>query len=72
MKLFKIYRTDEIDYDEHKAIVVRAKDADRAQEIAFTGYYDEPFLGFKADNVVVEEIPADGDEAVILDSFNAG
>jgi hypothetical protein len=72
MNLYLVKRTDSIGWDEHDAIVVRAKDADRAREIAFTGHYDGPYSGFTPDNIEVTEVTPDGNEAVILASFHAG
>jgi hypothetical protein len=67
MKLYLVKRTDATDYDEYDAIVVRAQSEERAAAIA-TGNY----VGMAPHNIEVTEVPVDGDEDVILDSFNAG
>lgn len=72
VKLYLVKRTDEVTWDEHDAIVVRAKNADRAREMAFTGHYGGPYSGFTPDNIAIEEIAVKGDEETILASFNAG
>ena len=67
MKLYLVKRTDATNYDEYDGLVVRAESTERAARIA-TGNY----VGMTPYNIEVTEVPVDGDEDVILDSFRAG
>lgn len=83
MKLWLLKRIDDeahdwgADYDEYVGFVVRAPDEAKAREMAWIGsggeygsrrepYWQHP------DQTSCVEIPVDGDEGVILDSFRAG
>jgi hypothetical protein len=77
VKLYLVSRTDEVDYDEHDAIVVRAESKERAVALAthqetFDNVTWAKYSGMRADNVKVTEVTTEGDEEVILASFNAG
>lgn len=73
MKLFLVKRTDESGYDEYDGLVVRAESADRAEAIATNANgIGMGYTGLGPHNIEVTEITVDGDEEVILDSFNAG
>ena len=76
MKLYKIERTDSIDYDEYDALVVRAKDEQQVRDIALgLGEFEKDghYLGFGiVDNFTITEVTADGEPGVIVSSFNAG
>ena len=73
MNLYLVKRTDRPGWDEYDGIVVRAESEARAIEMA-TGAdeYGIHYSGLAPHNIEVTEISADGDEAVILSSFNAG
>jgi hypothetical protein len=83
MALFLVSRTDNVDWDEHRAIVVRAGDEATALKIATNGdeypldgriYWDAHFEGFERDgsNLVVERIDGRGPAGLILADFKAG
>jgi hypothetical protein len=73
MNLYLVKRTDSPGYDEYDGIVVRAESADRAEAIATNANgIGMSYTGLGPHNIEVTEITTDGDEAVILDSFNAG
>jgi hypothetical protein len=65
------------DYDEFVGFVVRAPDEERARALAedasnpWSSDRKEPYWRDPA-ITSCEEVPVDGDEAVILDSFRAG
>jgi hypothetical protein len=75
MPLFLITRTDECGYDEFKAVLLRAADAEEAMTIATTG--TPPFgdyNGFQADggNLKCEEVASDGPSGHVIGNFRAG
>jgi hypothetical protein len=79
MAIYRITRTDSTDYDEFDRIVVRAASESEALDLVCRADPEEPyetqlFRGFRIDgsNAKAEEIPATGDAAVIVESFNAG
>lgn len=82
MALFLVSRTDDVGYDEHDAIVVRAGNEATALKIAMHGIEEEyggrqyvnRFSGFAADgsNLEVERLEARGPAELVLASFNAG
>ncbi|MFI9123849.1 hypothetical protein ACIGW0_31410 [Streptomyces bikiniensis] len=86
MALWLVSRTDDTDYDEYSAIVVRAADEETARRIATHGeerasrwhadgvYWEPAFLGFERDgsNLTVERLGARGPAGLILASFRAG
>ena len=67
MKLWLVTRTDNVGYDEFDGFVVRATTAKRAAEMAAERSRRCPWS-----TAVVTEVQVDGDEAIILESFNAG
>lgn len=76
MRLWRIQRTDDVDYDEYYDLVIRAETADDAVAILFKTYR-RPFWrydGFRPDppNYHVTELTPDGDPGVIVRSFKAG
>jgi len=64
MNLYLIKRTDEVDYDEYDAAVMRAPNPERAKEISPVSIYPTE-MELLAENVT-------GDEGIVLGSFNAG
>lgn len=74
MKIYLVYRTDKIDWDEHDSMVLIATSEKDAKEMAFFRA-----IGFTAENFNIEEIGIPNDEAikkyygnVLISSFNAG
>ncbi|WP_369147078.1 hypothetical protein [Streptomyces sp. R44] len=83
MALWLVSRTDDTDYDETRAIVVRAGSEATALRIATKGYLGEygddkwwvaDFRGFERDgsNLTVERLEARGPVGLILCDFKAG
>lgn len=72
MKLYLVARTDDIGYDEYDAFVVRAASPeDAAAVVADSHNYTWPVKN-GGENIEVTELSADGEETIILSSFNAG
>ncbi|MGI5404159.1 hypothetical protein ACQEVG_32855 [Streptomyces sp. CA-135486] len=83
MPLYKVSRTDRVDYDEFDAVVVRASNETAALEVALvqpagdevaSWNVGRPMRGFMADgsNATVERVVEDGPTEIVLGSFNAG
>jgi hypothetical protein len=82
MKLWLITRTDEVDWDETNAILVRAMDKRKARSLALgrhkeTGQYRSDTTypdheGFRDDNLVITEVTAEGEQEVIIIDFLRG
>jgi hypothetical protein len=72
MRLWIAKRTDEVDYDEDDAVIIRAKSQMEADLILMTGYYGGACPGFTTGNHTVAPLPARGEAGIILRSFNAG
>jgi hypothetical protein len=82
MKLWLIERTDECDWDETCAIVVRAETADdaRAHALADDGgtqfkFQTSPYpvyVGFHEDNITVTELTPEGEPGLIIKDFLHG
>lgn len=72
MNIFKLHRTGEIDWDEYIGFVVRAHDEYTARLIACENdrHLKEKWLD--EDFATCELIPEEGEEGIILDSYNAG
>jgi hypothetical protein len=71
MKLWLIKRTDETDYDETHAILVRAADEDAARAMALaedtTFRTSRPiYYGFRADNITISEVTPEGEPGLII------
>ena len=64
MKIYKVYRTDKVGYDEFDGAVVVAKDETQARELS-------PFDATNPETVKVE-IVSTRKAAIVLASFNAG
>lgn len=75
MKLWKIERTDHVDYDEYDSAIVRARSANHAVDLMFEDLGNPviPF-GFQRDpqNFTVTQLTDTGNAGVVLASFNAG
>ena len=70
MKLFKLTRTDSVDYDEYDSFVVRAKNEKEARDLLQKEHsYDTWPNG---SNVTCEVLRNKGDPEIIIGSFNAG
>ena len=65
MKLYEVIRTDPWGWDEYDSFVVRAENKENALKVI--DQYD-----FRVDNTNIIEITLDGEEKIILGSFNAG
>jgi hypothetical protein len=80
VKLYHVYVTEPIGYDEWEAFVVRAENEDQARELAWgegrpyapASEADRHNNVWFSDVAHVEEIPTEGAAEVILGSFNAG
>jgi len=78
MALWLVKRTDDVGYDEYDGLVVRARDEAEVRSIVHdddtTGIktYSAYAGSFRRREYTVEELQADGESGVILDSFNAG
>lgn len=80
MKLWLITRTDETDWDETNAILVRAKDKASAKRLALAksthgGIYNVPqpvHDGFRTDNLSITEVTTEGKREVIIVDFLRG
>lgn len=71
MKLWLITRTDDTDYDETTAMLVRAEDEDAARVMA-TGDHTADWDGFKRAPLVVTEVTPEGEPEVIIVDFLRG
>lgn len=74
MKLYLITRTDETDWDETNALVVRAENKVHARMLALahTGQWTWPdHPGLSADNIEVTRLTGDGPEGVVIEDFKA-
>lgn len=80
MKLYKVERTDYIEWDEYDAVVVYATDEENAKRIGiqYMSTQEEhvkvTYIGI-ADDAMIKEHEQHVDESkknIILDSFNAG
>ena len=65
MKLFLIERTDDAQYDEYDAFVIRAENEENALKLCNDKKFDYQ-------HTEIIELLAEGEEDVILGSFNAG
>lgn len=78
MKLWLIERTDDTDYDETHAILVRAANEDAARAEALRQYEGSQgvsrpaYPGFRADNISISEVTAEGEPGVIMTDFLNG
>ena len=74
MKLWLVKRTDGIDYDEFVSFVVRAENKKKALNICKyeSNKYNWREATFRDDNTEIIELTTDGEEEMIMDSFNAG
>lgn len=82
MKLWLIKRTDDTDYDETHAILVRAETADdaRAHALADDGgtrfkFQTSPYpvyVGFHEDNITISEVTPEGEPGLIIRDFLNG
>lgn len=76
MRLWLIERTDDTDYDETDAILVRAVDegAARAMALAPHPHYpaEQEHEGFRPDNLKITEVTAEGEPEVIIVDFLRG
>lgn len=78
MALYKVARTDSVDWDEYRSVIVRAKSEDEALRIVLTAssFFGqvEPLDGFAADgsNATVTRIETRGPSEIILRDYNAG
>ena len=73
MKLWKLTRIDDFDYEEYDSFVVRAKNEERAKEIVLLYHPHEAYGSWTSnDKVKCEEIKKYGKEEIILGSYNAG
>jgi hypothetical protein len=77
--VFRVKRTDHVDYDEYDEVIVRAGNESEALTLVLTSpghwlYDGEPMRGFRADgsNADVERVVEDGPAGLILGSFHAG
>ena len=70
MKLYRVYRTDNVGWDEYDSFIVRAENEERALELCLEAEYGDK--NFIKDNVVFVELTVEGTEGIILGSFNAG
>jgi hypothetical protein len=69
MKIYLVYRTDEIGYDEYDSHVVIAKSSKRAKELC---PWADSNLTKKEIKVKVKEIKKGKKERILLSSYNAG
>jgi hypothetical protein len=67
MKLWLVSRTDDWDWDEHDAAIVRAESEEHALKVVADFGLSLGSLTLK-----VEELPLAGKAGVVLASFNAG
>lgn len=71
----KIYRIDfnECDYDQFNTFIVRAENEEAVERVVRKKYPDEQYtyVNWKAGFKIVEITP-EGEEGIILGSFNAG
>jgi len=78
MKLWLIKRTDDTDYDETHAVLVRAADeaAARSEALRQTpdhrGVSRPAYYGFRADNISIAEVTPEGEPGVIMTDFLNG
>jgi len=72
MKLYLIERTDGIDYDEYDSFVVRSENKENILSLVKKqiGSWSEDT--FTENNTKITEPVSEGEEQVILGSFNAG
>lgn len=68
MKLWLV-ETNEFDYDESDAFVVRAENEDAAFELINNGKCN---LNFKRETTAITQVMQHGKSEIILNSFNAG
>lgn len=77
MALYLVGRTDNVGWDEHDAVIVRAKNEEdaRAMVLEFSDpnrrWSEDSLHGFTARNMNVTKITAAGARGVVLASFNA-
>ena len=71
MKIYKVYRTDTVDYDEYDGAVIVAKNENHAREID-SSTLDDGSTQWLSDEHVKVEIVSNKDAGIILSSFNAG
>lgn len=76
MRLWLIERTDDTDYDETNAILVRAVDEGAARVMALAPNHRYPnereYEGFRPDNLKITEVTAEGEPEVIIVDFLRG
>ncbi|MFF1625594.1 hypothetical protein [Streptomyces sp. NPDC058272] len=79
MPIFRVKRSDAVDYDEFDEVIVRAGNESDALNVVLTSpghwlYDGEPMRGFLADgsNARVERVVEDGPAEIVVASFNAG
>lgn len=70
MKLWLLKRTDEVDYDETDAMVVRADDEASAHALAIDGMPD--WDRFKRAPLDITEVTPEGEPGVIIVDFLRG
>jgi hypothetical protein len=72
MKLYLVTRTDEVDYGEAEAFVVRAPNKISALKIAHAEsdqYHSPKRYLFRSDNTSIIELKNEGPEEIILGSY---
>ena len=75
MKLWKIERTDHVDYDEYDSAIVRARSAGHAVDLMFEDLDNSVMsCGFQRDpqNFTVTQLTEAGHSGVVIASFKAG
>lgn len=72
MKLYLLSRTDDIDYDQYDAILVRAKNEEEARKLAAEHAGGTPWDGWTPENIKCEIVSNKGVAEVIIGSYNAG
>ena len=71
MRIWLVKQTDHIGYDEYEGFVIRAESKERIIELVESDEGLE-INSFANMNYDITEIKADGEEKIILDSYNAG
>jgi predicted metallo-beta-lactamase superfamily hydrolase len=66
MKIYLVERLTHVYYDEYDSFVIRAKDKETALEIANQEEY-----AMRKSEIKITELLPEGDEGVILGSYNA-
>lgn len=76
MRLFLVTRSDDTDWDEYRAVLVRAANVFDAADWVLgpnaSDYPGAPYLGFTRDNIVITPVSAAGEREEIIADFKAG